>query len=97
MNNLFKKQQILWARIRTILWENWDPIGVYKEDATWDDEYDSYVPQVFRLALEGKDAVCIAKWLDQNAQVNMGLSGNNTDRDLRVAELIIEAKVEILG
>lgn len=97
MNNLSKKQKLLWVRIRAILWKDWDPIGVYKEDAEWDDEYDNYVPHIFRLALEGRDAIRIAKSLTQNAQINMGLSHINTDRDLLVAKLIIEAKVEILG
>ncbi len=97
MNSLSKEHKLLWMRIRTILMQEWDPIGVYEEDSESDDEYDSYVPNIFRLALEDRDATRIAKSLTQIAQVSMGLSVLRTDHDLQVAELIIAAKEEILG
>ncbi|PKM33141.1 MAG: hypothetical protein CVV08_08190 [Gammaproteobacteria bacterium HGW-Gammaproteobacteria-12] len=56
-NKLSSKEKELWNRISKILWKNWDPIGVYEEDSEWDDEYDSYVPHIFRLAVEGCDHI----------------------------------------
>ena len=85
--------------IRKILWEKWDPIGVYEPGATWDDEYDSYAGNVFSLAIEGKDAIKIASYLSSSAKQSMGLSESSEPlkHDLRIAEIIINTKKEILG
>ena len=92
------KEKELWSRISKILWENWDPIGVYEEEEEWDDEYDSYVPHLFRLAIEGNDHIRIAASLTSTIRQNIGLSAtDNNERDIRVAKLIISAKQEILG
>ena len=57
------KQKEFYNSLRKILWEKWDPIGVYEPDVEWDDEYDSYAPHIFRLAIEGKDEIRIANSL----------------------------------
>jgi len=85
----------LYDRIAKILWEKWDPIGVYEADGEWDDEYDSYVPHIFRLAIEGKDAIHIANSLSSSTKQNIGLEPQK-GHDLHVAKLIIEAKHEII-
>ena len=88
----------LWNRIKNILWEKWDPIGVYESNAEWDDEYDSYVPHIFRLAIEGQDQVRIANSLSDSATLNMGLSKTKQNaHEMNIAKLIIEAKIELLG
>ncbi len=43
----------LYRRIAEILWEEWDPIGVNDGENKGDDEYENYVPHIFRLTLEG--------------------------------------------
>ena len=96
MSKLNSKQKELYKRISRILWEDWDPIGVYNPENEWDDEYDSYVPHIFRLALQHKDTFHIASNLNSTATQNMGL-GTDIDNDMRVANLIIEAKKEIVG
>jgi len=98
MNDLSPPQTELWKRIQNILWERWDPIGVYEPDCEWDDEYDSYVPHIFKLAVEGKDHVHIAESLTFSATQSMGLSSSGSNQhELDVAKLIIQAKEELLG
>jgi hypothetical protein len=48
------KKAALYDRIDEILWFDWDPIGCNEYEAARD-EYHSYLPQVFSLAIEGSD------------------------------------------
>ncbi len=96
MNRLSPPRRELWKRIQTILWEKWDPIGVNEPDSEWSDEYDSYVPHIFRLAIEGHDHVHIAGPLAATATQNMGLNAShNNEHEIEVAKLIIQAKEEL--
>lgn len=96
MNKLSSNQKAFYKEVAKILWEKWDPIGVNDGENEWDDEYDSYVPHIFRLAIEGKDAERIASSLSASTDQNMGL-GSDPEQDLKVAKLIVKAKVEMLG
>ena len=96
MKKLNNKQKILFQKISKILWEKWDPIGVYNTEDEWCDEYDSYVPHIFRLTIENNDAIRIANSLSSTVKNDIGL-GANTAHDLKVAKLIVEAKKEIIG
>ncbi len=98
MNKLSSKQQELWNRISNILWEKWDPIGVYEKDGEWDDEYDSYVPHLFKIAIEGRDYTHISTSLTAIINQSIGLNAKpGNELDVKVAKLIIEAKMELLG
>ena len=98
MSKLTPQQKELWKVISRILWEKWDPIGVYDKDSEWDDEYDSYVPHIFKLAIEGDDHIRIAASLTATINQSIGLSAsNNNEHDINVAKLILKAKKEILG
>ena len=95
---LNSKERELWTKISKILWKEWDPIGVYEEDSEWDDEYDSYIPHIYRLAVEGCDHIRIAASLTATINQNIGLSAsNNNEHDIKIAKLIINAKKSILG
>ena len=96
MGKVVGKQKALYKRITAILWEDWDPIGVNDGKNKWDDEYDCYVSHIFRLAIEGADAVRIAGSLSSSIQQNMGLSVDK-ERNLIVAKIICRARAEILG
>jgi hypothetical protein len=96
VNKLSAEQKAFYKEVARILWEKWDPIGVNDGDNEWDDEYDSYVPRIFRLAIEGNDAMRIAGSLSASAEKNMGL-GAARRHDLEVAELIVKTKREMLG
>jgi hypothetical protein len=94
--DLNKKEKELYKKIARILWKDWDPIGVYNEEDEWDDEYDSYVPSIFSLLIEGKDEHKISNHLSRLASVNMGLSTTARDEhDLSMAKLLIQTKIEI--
>ncbi|WP_018417424.1 hypothetical protein [Teredinibacter turnerae] len=96
--SLNKNEKELYERVARILWESWDPIGVYKEEDEWDDEYDGYVPSIFSLLIDGRDEHKISNHLTRLASDNMGLSTTTgNDHDLNVAKLLIKSKVEILG
>ncbi|RDH41442.1 hypothetical protein [Zooshikella ganghwensis] len=96
MNNLSASQKEFYQRLKLILWERWDPIGVNDGDDEWDDEYDSYVPHIFRLAINGSDVEKIANSLSSSIKQNMGLEPNLA-HDLEVAKLIVKSKKEIIG
>ena len=74
---------------REILWKHWDPIGVNDcEDARG--EYDGYAPGLVAMIEQGKDRRSIANHLASLQTVNMGLPGADHERDLGVADLLIE-------
>lgn len=55
MTEKTNEKQLFKDLIRQILWEDWDPIGVYDPDpkCPWNDEYDIYVPQIYKMVVDG--------------------------------------------
>ena len=85
------KELALYKAIDEILWRHWDPIGVSGiEDAR--DEYQTYLPQVYQLALEG-DRAKIADYLFTVAVERMGLT-TLRNQHLAAADKILAAKVQ---
>lgn len=95
-NKLTTAEKKLYKRIAEILWEDWDPIGVNDGENDCDDEYDSYVPHIFRLVSEGKEPFRIAASLSSSVEQNMGLSANK-QHDFNIASKIVAAKMDIVG
>jgi hypothetical protein len=96
--SLSTNEKLLYKRVARILWKDWDPIGVYNENDEWDDEYDGYVPSVFTLLIEGRDAHKISSHLTTIASESMGLSTTTgNEHDKKIANLLIKTKVELLG
>ena len=83
-------------RLSKFYGRNGTPIGVNDGDNEWDDEYDSYAPNISRLALEGKDEERIALSLSSAEKDGMGMSPNKP-HNLKVAKLVLEAKKDIIG
>jgi hypothetical protein len=83
-------QNEVYKIIDKILWNDWDPIGVkeYEEDAR--DEYQSYVPQIFKLKIDNAGKELIAQYLFNIETERMGLSGN-IEKCRVVADKIIAA------
>jgi hypothetical protein len=79
----------LYRAIDEILWRNWDPIGVSGMDGARD-EYQAYLPEVYRLALAG-DRARIADYLFEVATGRMGLT-TQRNQHLAVADKILAAK-----
>lgn len=71
--------------IHAVLIHEWDPIGC----GVPDDEYDSYIPGICRLLMDGADEIKIGSHLEKLKTVSMGLQGNK-DRNRRIAHLLIE-------
>ncbi|MFC3195180.1 hypothetical protein ACFODZ_13085 [Marinicella sediminis] len=95
---LNKVEQELSTRVASILWKDWDPIGVYNEQAEWDDEYAGYVPSTVKLLLEGCDTYKMLKHLTTIASVNMGLSRSaGKEHNTKIASLLIHARDELPG
>jgi len=80
----------LYIAIGKVLWEDWDPIGV-NEFPEANDEYNGYIPSIFRLAVENADQQTIALKLNEFVQVNMGLFGDMV-HCLEVADKIISVR-----
>ena len=84
----------LYEGIDNILWTDWDPIGISGPD--WArDEYTGYVPQVFKLALEGAAPSKIAEYLHKVVTERMGLS-SSVDQQLGVAKKIRDLKLALI-
>ncbi|WXG53380.1 MAG: hypothetical protein RNU03_01360 [Candidatus Sedimenticola sp. (ex Thyasira tokunagai)] len=87
-------QMELYKRIDEILFYKWDPIGI--SDGDWArDEYHSYLPRVFSMALEYASPEPIAEYLGIVTTENMGLASAK-EHDLAIATQILEVK-ESLG
>ncbi len=71
--------------IRKILITEWDPIGC----GVPDDEYDSYIPVIYRLMQGRAGVVGLASHLEELETQSMGLSAN-PERNQRVAKLLLE-------
>ncbi|WP_051210010.1 hypothetical protein [Gelidibacter mesophilus] len=79
---------IIYKKIDDILWIDRDPIGV--NDIAPRDEYQGYVPEIFRLKKNGADRIEIAKKLLDIERNQIGILGT-LDECLIIADKIIEA------
>ena len=86
---LAPQEQALYQAIDEILWQHWDPIGICSSGGLRN-EYETYVPQVFQLALKG-DRGQIADYLFTAAVKRMGLT-TQRNQHLAVADKILAAK-----
>jgi hypothetical protein len=75
--------------IHHVLIYEWDPIGVSDEPMA-QDEYDSYIPTIFRLLTEGADDYKMAQHLEQIETVSMGLSSGG-EHNRTIAKRLREA------
>ena len=76
--------QKLAPKIRRILVDEWDPIGC----GVPEDEYDSYIPVIYKLLQHGRDEYKLATHL-ANLEVNsLGYGSSNMERCQRVAKLL---------
>ena len=75
--------------IDEILWEDWDPIGI-SDTTVARDEYQGYVPRVYKLSLENK-AEELTQYLLYVEQERMGLKGNK-EKCRKTVDLIMTTK-----
>jgi hypothetical protein len=77
----------LYRAVDEVLHYIWDPIGVSGVPEARD-EYQGYLPQVFKLVRERQSEETIANYLGTIATERMGLS-ERKERDLEVAQLLL--------
>ena len=82
----------LYTRIDEILFYKWDPLHL--SDTNWSrDEYESYVPDVFRLALDSESYDPIADHLTKIATAIMSMT-ENRNHDIEIAKLIFSLRTD---
>jgi hypothetical protein len=64
-------------KIKSILLEDWDPIGVKGLDGA-KDEYDSYAVEILQMIDAGENEKNIFAYLRKMETVHMGLPGNES-------------------
>ena len=74
MGSIHKHQEVE-LRVRNALLRDWDPIGV-QEFPEAHNEYDSFVPDVCRLLLDGADREELMSFLWWAETEHMGLRGD---------------------
>ncbi len=68
-----KLKDRIYKEINKILFEDWDPIGV-NQNRLLLDEYEGYVPSIFKLLNENADEIKLSKHLYNIASVNIGIN-----------------------
>jgi hypothetical protein len=93
MNKRKQRAEEIQNRIREVLLNEWDPIGVRGEPGA-QDEYDSYVGGIYRLLVSGASESQIIERLYDIEAVSMGLPG---DREYLkgVAEKLLKLDVSM--
>ena len=93
-NQLSTSEKELYRRVDEILFYVWDPIGIYDIPMARD-EYQSYLPKVFKLLLNDSKDHEISSYLNKVESDSMGLS-EKSKKSLDVARLLIETKEALL-
>jgi hypothetical protein len=86
------KDFLLYKKIHDILWFDWDPIGV--NDIAPRDEYQSYVPELFRMAKANADRQEIADRLYELETNNMAGDGT-IENCLIIADKILNSRFDL--
>jgi hypothetical protein len=77
-------------KIRSLLLQEWDPIGVRGVPAA-SDEYDSYVPPLVKMVMSKKSLGELAEYLLKVEKTEMGLHGDN-NRARSVAARLLQLR-----
>jgi hypothetical protein len=77
--------------IRTLLLDEWDPIGV-KDQPAAQDEYDQYLPPILALLERGALADDIEQYLGDVVGLDMGLA-TVAERDRVVARALLKLRL----
>ena len=93
-NKLRASEKELYRKVDEILFYLWDPIGVCDIPMARD-EYQSYLPQVFKLLISDSKEHEVSSYLFKLEIDSMGMSANN-EKALEVARLLIETKEALL-
>lgn len=94
MTDNLKKQRAVEVQksIGTILFQDWDPIGV--NDLAPDDEYDSYIGGIYRLLVDNKSIPDIAEYLRQ-LEITVFQMVTSPERRTHVAAMLKELDLSL--
>lgn len=95
MNGASLEYRVAFKAIHDVLIEEWDPIGV-NDVAEAQDEYDDYIPGVYRLIKEGADDSIVAGHLENIEPLWMGLQPHR-DRNILVAWRLREVLAPLIS
>ena len=90
-NKLSPKQWELYEFIDKLLYYDWKPIPA---DNLPRDEYESYVPHIFGMVINGSSTIDITEHLSMLEVKEIGLGGS-WEHNLDIAEKIIGKKEEL--
>ncbi len=76
-------------RIGTLLFQEWDPIGV-NSNANLEDEYRCYVRGVYDVAMKTRSDLALAEHLSRIESESMGLPGRKPAQLLPVARKVLD-------
>lgn len=93
MNRQRDRVRAGFAAIRRVLMERWDPIGV-REEREAQDEYDSYLPVIYRLLVTNRPKHELVDYLWWVETERMGLRGDRQATEA-VAEYLMELREEL--
>src|SRR5207248_11732310 len=82
------------ARVREVLMQGWDPIGV-RDAPEAQDEYDSYVGRVYVMLMDERaSAEIIAEYLYRTATEDMGISSGPwlAERSAQAAHALVNLR-----
>lgn len=83
----------LWREINTILFRDWDPIGVSDDSECPDNEYENYVGGIYRLVTRGGDVNELAQHLGRIETEQIELEKpDREERCRRVAQKLLALK-----
>lgn len=87
---LSQKDKELYRRIDEILYYQWDPIGV--SDVVWSrDEYQNYLPTVFKLVLEKSNKEEIEDYLSKVVTDQMGLRSDKK-HNMKIVDMFFDLR-----
>ena len=78
-------------RIRRILYEDWNPLGL--RDAVPSDEYDNYIGGVYRLLASGASCEQLAEHLAELERGPLGYPETTAARNMAAARKLCEVDV----
>ncbi|SFF35517.1 hypothetical protein [Spirosoma endophyticum] len=85
----------IYESIDTLLWEEWDPIAI--NNIAPRDEYQSYTPQLYSLAINGAAIDEVADALLRIEQEKMGLDGDSQHCRAVAEKIVAVTKKLALG
>ena len=82
----------LYRRVYEVMHYLWDPIGVSDAPGAWD-EYNSYLPQVFKLVKQ-RDRAAIVDYLEHVTVQLIGLRSNRPHSE-RISDILLNWQTAI--